>query len=499
MRAIGGPAQSLYGGLIWTILGSGFPLVVAIVSSQYLLSRVGLSAVGIVGFVWTAVAFFSTFEFGLGRALTSLLSRTSCHIPERRGLFWSAFLFQIVAAAMVGLIVVSSGDLLVSRVTTSPSDKEETRRIFELLAICAPFAMSAPSLRALLDSQRKFKEVALVNLAFGSLTYLAPVLFALFAHSTYVMVQSIVAVRITSWIAMAALAFQNQPELLIPRFDRRTARSLFDFSLWLAIAGGVLGPLITYADRLIAAMFFSVANSAIYVVAFVLMSRFYVLSASTYQVLLPTFANEFSRDKQTGVRTIAQAVNAMVVLAVPTLILIGLFLEPLLSLAGESLNSRDTRLILKALLTGVLFNLLASIPRALIESSGKGKVLAQLYAVQLPIYCLALLAAAQYSLVAIAYVWSARVALDALSMFLIALKQLGIRRLAISRNSHAVAVLGAAATLFSEAMTAHIFVTLLAASITLISLLAILRPGLMKPQYFATSRGEDCVNRQDGR
>ena len=60
--------------VVWNLLGTGAPLLVAIVAIPLLIQGLGTARFGVLTLAWLVVGYFSLFDLGLGRALTKLVA-----------------------------------------------------------------------------------------------------------------------------------------------------------------------------------------------------------------------------------------------------------------------------------------------------------------------------------------------------------------------------------------------------------------------------------------
>lgn len=60
---------------IWNLIGQIGPALVAVVSIPIIIHQLGPDRFGILTLAWAVVGYFSLFDFGLGRAVTQLISQ----------------------------------------------------------------------------------------------------------------------------------------------------------------------------------------------------------------------------------------------------------------------------------------------------------------------------------------------------------------------------------------------------------------------------------------
>src|SRR5260370_40800032 len=60
---------------VWNLLGSGAPMIVAVVCIPILIRGLGKERFGVLTLAWALIGYASLFDLGLGRALTQLVAR----------------------------------------------------------------------------------------------------------------------------------------------------------------------------------------------------------------------------------------------------------------------------------------------------------------------------------------------------------------------------------------------------------------------------------------
>src|SRR5216110_919616 len=60
---------------IWNLLGSGAPMLVAVVCIPILIRGLGKERFGVLTLAWALIGYASLFDLGVGRALTQLVAR----------------------------------------------------------------------------------------------------------------------------------------------------------------------------------------------------------------------------------------------------------------------------------------------------------------------------------------------------------------------------------------------------------------------------------------
>src|SRR5882672_3000887 len=60
---------------VWNLVGSGAPMIVAVVCIPILIRGLGKDRFGVLTLAWALIGYASLFDIGLGRALTQLVAK----------------------------------------------------------------------------------------------------------------------------------------------------------------------------------------------------------------------------------------------------------------------------------------------------------------------------------------------------------------------------------------------------------------------------------------
>ena len=60
--------------VVWNLLGTVAPLLVAVPAVPRLINGMGTDRFGVLTLAWVVIGYFSLFDFGFGRALTKLVA-----------------------------------------------------------------------------------------------------------------------------------------------------------------------------------------------------------------------------------------------------------------------------------------------------------------------------------------------------------------------------------------------------------------------------------------
>lgn len=414
--------QQLVRNVFWNLLGTGAPLLVAIVAIPILIQEMGLERFGVLTIAWMVVGYFSLFDLGLGRALTKLVSEKLGNgiDDDVPALIWTAMLLM-GALGLLGMLFVMAGSAwLVGDILSIPPElQSETLVAFYLLAASIPIVISSTGLRGVLEAYQRFDIVNAVRIPLGIFTFLGPVLVLPFSNSLIPVVGVLVVARLISWCAYVVSCRYIQPNLRRSvNIDRAMIRPLISFGSWMTVSN-IVSPIMVYMDRFLIGSVISMAAVSYYATPYEVVTKLLIVPSALMGVMFPAFAAVYEHNKPRVVYFYGRTVSYVFLALYPAVLIIVTFSYEGISLWLGVDFADNSSLVLKFLAIGVFFNSLANVPFGLIQSAGRPDLTAKLHLVELPIYVLVLwLLMDSYGIEGVAAAWMFRVALDASVLFI---------------------------------------------------------------------------------
>ena len=225
--------------LWWNFLGTGLPLLVAVVSIPPLINGIGLPRFGVLSLAWIVVGYFSLFDLGLGRAMTQLIAGligdgASSRIPS---VVWAGMTLMMILGIFGGCTLWFASSFLVSKLAISEPLRGESLTAFRLLALGVPFVILGTGLRGVLEGARRFDIVNIVRIPLGMATFLGPLAVLPFSDRLPLLVATLVAARAISTALYLAACLHIYPELArrVP-LDATEVRQLAKFGGWMTVS-----------------------------------------------------------------------------------------------------------------------------------------------------------------------------------------------------------------------------------------------------------------------
>src|SRR5258708_466678 len=245
---------------VWNLLGQFLPLAVGLFAIPVIIRSLGTERFGLLTLVWMVVGYFSLFDFGLGRALTSLVAQRIGESREEElpSLISTAKLLMLGFSIVGGLVFALAAPWLVRFVLKiAPVLQTEGIRSCYLLSISLPFVISTAGLRGILEARQRFIAVNLLRIPLGIMTYVAPLAVVRYSNRLVPMVAVLVVGRIAGWLAHLIVCLPFLPSLGKGiHFERRSVPQLINFGTWMTVSN-IVSPIMVSMDRLLISAFVS--------------------------------------------------------------------------------------------------------------------------------------------------------------------------------------------------------------------------------------------------
>lgn len=439
--------------VLWNLMGTGAPLLVALIAFPILIEGLGIERFGVLMLAWMVVGYFSLFDLGLGRAVTKLvaekLGEGKCsEIPT---LIWTAVSLMAFLGVLGAVIVAALTPRLVANILEIPPELQpETSTSFYLLAVSIPIVISTTGLRGILEAHQRFGLVNAVRIPLGVFTYLGPVLVLPFTDGLVPVIVVLVFARLISWCAYAVLCLKVERALLGSfGIHRAMIKPLISFGGWMTVTN-IISPVMVYMDRFLIGAMLTMTAVTLYATPYEVVTRLLIVPVALMGVMFPAFATAIVQDSAHAARLYGRSVFYVFLLLFPAVLIIVTFAREGLTLWLGGEFSGDSSLVLQILAFGVLLNCLAHVPSGLIQGAGRPDLTAKLHMIELPFYLLVLWwLLGNYGIVGVAIAWLVRVSLDALLLFVMAHKllpsarMLTLRSILVAGMSFSMLVLGA--------------------------------------------------------
>lgn len=410
----------------WNLAGQVLPLAVGVLTLPWLIRLVGLERFGFISLVWVLVGYASIFDFGIGRALIRTVAahlaagdQVRAEASAHAGLLFLT-LFGVTLAA---LLAPASAWLVVSALKLPAELVPEAVPATVMLAASLPFVMLTTGLGGLLSAHQRFKALNLIRIVMGVAGYLAPVTVALWSNRLDAVVAVMLVLRVLGTLLHALVCFsqcQWRPRLAWPTAE--ASCELFRLGGWIAVSN-VIGPMLSYLDRLLLGVLVPMRSVAIYATPYDVVSKSLILPSSIVASLFP-LASGVERGSVSARGMLRDSVRLLFVVMVPTTFLFMTLARPgLESWLGHEIAEQGAG-VMQILVVGILFNALAQGPAMLVQAAGEPRWMAKLHLVELPVFIAILwLLTSRFGILGTAVASCLRHAVDAAVVFWLAYRR----------------------------------------------------------------------------
>jgi len=410
--------------IVWNLLGSAAPMLVAIFCMPMLIRGLGTDRFGVLTLTWAVIGYASLFDLGLGRALTQLVASKLGAGEEHEipTLVWTSLLLMVLLGLLgAGLIFALSPWLVHSALHVPRALQSETLYSFYLLGLSIPFVISTAGLRGLLEARQHFGMINALRVPMGVFTFAGPLLVLPFSRNLFPVVAVLVFGRVVAWAAHLILCFRAVPALRQQiAWTRAAVGPLLRFGGWMTVSN-VVGPLMVTFDRFLIGALLSVAAVAYYATPYEVVTKFWLIPGALMGVMFPAFSTSFVQDRSRTALLYRRSVKYLLLVLFPMVLLVVVLAQDGLRLWLGAEFAQHSARVLQWLAVGVFINSLAFIPIAVIQGVGKPDLTAKLHMIELPVYLIALWSLTKaHGIEGAAIAWTGRVAADALVLFAMA-------------------------------------------------------------------------------
>ena len=407
--------------VFWNLLGTGTPMLVAIIAIPVLIEGLGTARFGVLTLAWMVVGYFSLFDLGLGRAVTKLVAEKigTRQVEEIPKLIWTAMSLMVVLGVLGAVVAAALSPWLVGGVLNIPTElQSETLTAFYLLSVSVPIVISATGLRGILEAHQRFGLINTVRIPLGMFTFLGPVAVLPFSNSLVAVVAVLVIARLVSVCAYVVLCFYVEPTLRHSvNVHRSMVRPLINFGGWMTVTN-IVSPLMVYMDRFLIGAVVSMTAVAYYATPQEVVTKLSIIPGALMGVMFPAFSTALVQDRTRAARLFDRTLNYIFISLFPAvLIIVTLAKEGLTFWLGSEFAANST-LVLQLLAVGVLINSFARVPSGLVQAAGRPDLTAKLHLFELPFYLLVLWwLVGAHGIIGAAMAWVLRVAVDTIVLF----------------------------------------------------------------------------------
>lgn len=423
----------------WNLFGLATPLLLAVAAIPVLLHAIGEEKFGFFMLAWGLVGFSNVLDLGIGRATTYELARlksgpttetpTGPHIgplsllATAERLSWGFGL----AGTLVIIALVQTG--LYRLLTYTPALEQDIVRCGWILAFTLPFQVTTALYRGVGEAYGHYCGISIIRVAVGAANLALPAALSFVTHDLVAIVATLLLSRVLSLGAYRMLAFRqispdrssvsasvSGPGPNQSAFHWDTARSLFTFGLWHTVSS-VLNPLMAQSDRFMIGSLITVAAVSAYAVPYEVTTKVLIIPAAVTTVLFPSLATGLIGDEAKALRMFWRwflATSAVMAAAALTFYVLAAWLLRLW--LGAALP-QDAVPVARVIALGLIPYTVGTLMVSLLHAYKRPDITAKAHLMQAPVYiACSYWGIVHYGVIGAAYVWSSRMAVDALML-----------------------------------------------------------------------------------
>jgi O-antigen/teichoic acid export membrane protein len=429
---------------LYNLVGQGAPLVAAVFAIPLLIQGLGVDRFGVLGVAWMLIGYFGLLDFGVGKALTLMVSAKTGEGREEEVpvLTWSALLLMVLMGCLGTAVLGLASPWLVRVVLKVPEAiQAESIQALWLLVASLPLVICTVGLRGVLEAKQEFALVNAIRVPMGVFSYVGPLAVLPFSSSLVPVVAVSVLGRVLAFAAHLLFCLRTVPALRSRvEFRRSAVRPLLSFGGWMTVSN-VVSPVMMYVDRLLIGSLLSVSAVAYYVTPYEVVTKLSIVSGALTGVLFPAFAATYVRDPARTAVLFCRGLKVVLLVLFPVSLAVVMLAHDGLTLWLGSDFARQSVPVLQWLAIGVFVNGVANVPFNVIQGAGRADIVAKVHLVELPLYLAALgwLIHTQ-GITGAAMAWTLRVTVDALVMLAVAERIIpsgaaAVRRIAVGSGA----------------------------------------------------------------
>lgn len=416
--------KSVVVNVLWSLFGTGLPLLAGIIAIPPLIDALGTARFGILSLAWVVVGYFGFFDLGLGRAMTQLIARKIGSGEEHEIPFvvHNGMTLMLILGIVGGLVIAMLSPWLVGSKLAIPEDlRSETLDAFFLLAASIPIVILTTGLRGILEARQRFDVVNIVRAPLGALTYLGPLVVLPYSNELPLVVLALLIGRLLSFTVYLVVCLRIYPELASrSSFHVRLLRELVSFGGWMTLSN-IAGPLLLYLGRVALAVLVSAEAVAYFSTPYDVVINLLLIPGIFVSVLFPMFTLKFQNDRE-SVRTLyRQSMRYTFFVMLPVSLFTFVLAKPAIAWWISEAFSEKSYLVAQLLAVGVFINSFGYLSQALVQAYGRPDITAKLHVAELAAYVPYLWWLVEnHGIEGAAVAWVVRVAISTMALALLA-------------------------------------------------------------------------------
>ena len=419
-------------------MAQGLPFLIAVITVPLIIKGMGIDRFSILALLWIIIGYSNLFDFGLGRALTQLISKNIAlkKTEDISSLIWTALIIVFTLGVIASLFLCLLSPFIIHNIIKLPDEYyDETIKSLYLLAATLPLFLVFINIRGVLEAYQKFNIVTLLRIPVVLFNYIGPLFILPFSNNIFHIVILLVFGRVVTFAfyILACYKFVDGFSMQI-RFDKKHLKPLFSFGGWITVSN-IVGPLTCYMDRFFIANIIAAIVVAYYTVPYDVITRMTIIPIAILGVMFPAFSSEYQTNiKRTKRMYFKTMLYTSVITIVPVIILV-IFAKWGLGIWISPEFAENSFAITQLIAIGAFVEVLNQSPLSLIQGTGRADITGKIILFVLPVYLILLLwFIDRYGLIGAAMAWLSRACLDFIILHFFAIKLLNPEKAKYEKN-----------------------------------------------------------------
>lgn len=375
-------------GSFWVLIGQLLPLLATFVSTPFVIRYLGSEAYGVLLLISMIPSYFSYMDVGMSLASTRFGSEAygdNLLMKESKVVWTACFIASIPVIIVCILLVIFSDKIMYDFFSVAQGYREAASIGLKLTAVAFVFSTMSTIVNTPQLSRLKMHLNVLVNAGPKFLmTCMTPfVLYFGFGIEGATLWACCIALLIL--ILNFSMSVKLLPQLKNISIDKRLFSPLLSFGKGIVVYAIAL-MLINYMEKILIPRIMEspTKNLAYYSVAFTLANMANLFSMSMVQTLMPAFSQLLTPQRRQELELLfSRCVRISIILIIPTLVGMAVIAKPFFKIwAGDEFGDASV-IPFYTLLIGMFFSLLAYVPNTVLLASGRSKLFARYYIIEL--------------------------------------------------------------------------------------------------------------------
>jgi O-antigen/teichoic acid export membrane protein len=416
-------------GSVWSLIGQIAPMTVSLLTTPFIIRMLGAEAFGVYVLAGLIPAYLLFADLGMGLASTKFGSEkyAAGDASGEARVVWTASAIAAAASLPIAVLIVVLADQLAEWLNVPESIRPQAAVAFRFAAVSFVFAL----LGNIVNTPQLARLRMDLNTLVSSLTRIAGLIAApliiYFGGGIAGAVFGLMAASVLAFAGHFSVSSRLNAHLIKPQIDRGSVNTLVKFGAGLALSS-IAAVLLTNLEKLILTTQTSVEQLAYYSVAFTLSNAATLFGLSMSQSIIPAFSQLLAPERSGQLKALYSRVLKVSVFGLlPLIAVLFVIARTFFTVWAGPDFGRESTVPFYLLLCGLVFNLNAFVPSALILSSGRSDLFAKFYWIELAPYIIATaVLTSLYGAVGAALAWSARTIIDAFLFFWFARRVRGV-------------------------------------------------------------------------